>query len=259
LFVTGCVSRSHVVPQDSNTSGAFEYCGGTLWGYVVPVGPRQDKSWWNKDLSDPKPLLGVFLHMHSVLEKDPKHTLELHFAIRTREDLSIQIPDPIVTIKMDGTNEKKVKMNLVLTEEALRPDQIYRGPEYDFKLIDPKSNKWLITKKNKWLYLIKDDEREEILPVDRVQNITTAPINVKLDKRHFGEIFVLGAENIWPVGQSLKDAVITVTTPRLMLNGASYEARTFTFNMSYEKVKRLVGDRDYVKCPSTEMIFHSND
>lgn len=258
LILCGCASRMNSVPDDSNKKGSFEYCGGTLWGYVVPIGPRQDKSWWTKDFNDPMPRMAVYLHMHSMLEKDPKHALALQIALRTREDLSIQIPNSTVTVQIDK-KETKFKFDFIVTEAALRPDQIYTGPEYDFKLIDGKDNKWQVTRKNKFFYLIKEEVREEIFPSDKTQKLSSAPVNVKLDKKHYGEVYLLSEENIWPANEDLKNATISITTPQMIVNGTTYEPRKFTFEMNYDKVKKRVGDSDYVRCPSTEMIFFHNN
>lgn len=118
LYLCSCAS-SHSIPDDSNSKHAISYCGGELWGYVLPIGSRKSTGFWNKKFEDQKPLLAVFLHMHSILEKDPEHSLTFHFALRTKEDISIQFPEKEISVLQSGTKEKTFKMDLVINEDAL--------------------------------------------------------------------------------------------------------------------------------------------
>ncbi|MGE0527975.1 MAG: hypothetical protein AB7G93_20015 [Bdellovibrionales bacterium] len=258
LGLCGCTS-THSIPKGASSESAIEYCGGELWGYMVPLGPRESKAFWKRNLEDPEPLLAVFLHMHSVLETDPEHALTFHFAVRTRKDISLHIPDRYLNVQIDDSTKRNVKLDFVVRQEAKSAAELYPYPKYETRLIDAATNRWSVTKVNPWLYFLKEDPKELVLPASKIQPVSTDPVRVSLDRKRYKEIYVLASKNIWPEGQALKNSSIRIEIPKLTLNGVSYDPRPFVFDMNYNDVKKKRAQNSRVPCPSTTMIFRWND
>lgn len=255
IFLSSC-SSIHTVPDDKNSKHAIHYCGGELWGYVLPIGPRESGNFWTKKFEDPKPLLAVFMHMHSVLEKDPEHSLTFHFALRTREDLAVHFPEKDISVRFPEIEDKKLKLDFIANEDALTLNELYPSTEFDSELVDQESNQWKITKRTGLVSFNKVDPQIITLPTSKIHKITENPMSLKFDKTKYGQIFVLSSVNVWPSKESLKDTKITIQIPSFVLNGTTYLNQTFTFNTNYEKVKKVRSS--YGRCPSTEEIFRFN-
>ncbi len=258
LLLSGCAS-THVVPQDSHSQNAFEYCGGELWGYVLPLGPREQKSFWRKNLQDPKPLLAAFLHLHSDLEKNPAQALTFYFAIRTRESLGIKIPSHDWKVKINGADERSLNVEYFLKEEAKNAGEIYRYPKYQVKLLDAATNRWQVTQVSQFAYFIRGTPQEVTLPTSKVQKLETSLVQASLDLQNYKEIFVMASKNIWPENTDLKNAKIQITIPTMTVNDLVLDPQTFAFDMNYEKVRAIRSKSSRTLCPSTEKIFQMND
>jgi len=255
LFLISCTTF-HPSPKDQNDKHAIEYCGGELWGYVLPVGPREDKSFWTRKFEDPKTLMAIFMHMHSVLEKDPEHSLTLHFALRSREDLTIQFPKKVLNAQVEGFPEKEFKLEMVVHEDVLGVHDLYPDSKFKAELIDQKTNQWRIAKRNWFFTFITDEPKVVQLPTPKVFKISESSVKIHFDEKKLAQIFVLSSVNIWPAKEALKDAIVTVRLPAFIVNGINYASQTFTFNTNYEKVKQ--NRSSYGRCPSTEEVFRFN-
>jgi hypothetical protein len=255
LLIVSC-STMNPVPEGAQSNKSVEYCGGELWGYVLPIGPRENADFWTRKFDDPKPVLALFMHLHSVLETDPEHALTLHLALRSRESMSAQFPDNKVRIQIGDGIEKTFALELRLVEDARTVENLYPDLQYKTELIDGKTNQWRIAKRNSFFTVITDEPKLILLPTSRVTKITNAPLNVVFDDRNYSQVFILAEKNIWPEHQPLKDAVIKVRLPKFSLNGADYGPQDFVFNMSYEKVRK--NRASYGRCPSTDEIFRFN-
>lgn len=260
LFLCSCAShRTHEVSHDPALKRSYEYCKGGLWGYMMPIGPRQDKPWWNRSFHDPKPLLATFLMLHSALEPSPLDALNFNFIIHANEDMSVQMTDQTLKVRIDDMKEVKIKMDLVFTEQVKLPDELYPYPRYNISLIDSATNKWRVAKLNRWFYLLEDSVEEIILPNSKHHKLDTKTLSVVLDKKIYDDLYLSASTNIWPKGLAFKNSKIEITTPAFVLNGTTYESRQFTFYMNYEKVKKAYEDQSRMICPSTHRIFLYND
>ena len=144
---TGCASTQRT-PKESREFKSFEYCRGELWGYMLPLGPREDKSLLTKSLHDPLPLMAVFLHMHSDLAENPARALMLFVEIRSRSSFSIAIPDPSIEVQFENAKAQLYPGKFVVVEQMKTGIERYPYPDYEAKLTDAQSNTWQIKKLN---------------------------------------------------------------------------------------------------------------
>lgn len=202
-------------------------------------------------------MMALFMHMHSVLEADPEHSLTLHFALRTKENLKAEFPDNKFIVGREGHDEKAFALDMTVFEDALTVERLYPGDQYKTELVDKKTNQWSVAKRNRFFTFITGKPKLIQLPVSKTERILKNSVNVVFDGQNYAQTFVLASANIWPEKEPLKNSVITVRVPRFSLNGVGYGPQEFKFDMAYEKVK---GSRSsYGRCPSTEEIFRFND
>lgn len=259
LILSSCVTRTQNIPATIDASTAVKYCGGELWGYVVPIGVRESKTAWGKRLQDRKLLLAAFLQMHSDLEEHPEHSLTFHLAIRSVDDLSIQIPEHIVKVRIDDADEMLVAMDFSLIAEAKTADELFPYPKYESRVVDPELNKWRVAQLDGGFISPTQTSKVMVLPSTKVLTLTKRPEKIVLDPGKFKEIFVQSSKNIWPLRARLQRSTIQIEIPNMIVNGQALEPRRFEFEMNYEEVKseRVLGLK--TPCPSFAAVFQRSE
>ncbi len=259
LILSSCVSRTKSIPEPLDTSSAVKYCGGELWGYVVPLGVRESKTAWGKRLQNQKLLLAAFLQMHSDLEEDPDHSLTFHLAIRSKHNLSIQIPEHIVKVRIDDADELRVAMDFSLIAEAKTAAELFPYPKYESRVVDPELNKWHVAQLDGGFMSPTQTAKVMILPSTKVLTLTKHPEKTLLDPEKFKEFYVQSSKNIWPLREPLQRSTIQIEIPRMVVNGQALEPRRFEFEMNYEEIKSERALSLKTPCPSIAAVFQRNE
>ena len=146
-----------------------------------------------------------------------------------------------------------------MVEEAKTAQEKYPYPEFETELIDPKLNKWKVTKVNQFFYLIKEGSEVVQIPTNRIYDLNPKGAKITFDNSNQKQIWVRASENIWPESEELKNAKISVKIPDILINGHLIRSRTLVFDMDYESVKSKHKNSPAIRCPSTSLIFHWND
>ena len=258
LMLAGCTTV-HKFPSKQKNIGTFEYCGGELWGYMLPIGPRDGKPWYSKDFNDPMPLLAVYLHMHSDLAKDPRNALMLFLDIRSRRPFSVEIPNPNIEVQINNLPTQYFTADLKVVEEVKTADEKFPSPSFETKLLNAEKNQWKVTKLNRITPLIKGDSEIVIMPRDRIYDLGKGPKNIPLDVSSVKQLWIRASMDIWPAKRDLENSKISIRIPKMTVNGQAIESRLLVFDMNYKSVEKRRGKGTGRACPSTHMIFHWND
>lgn len=248
---TAC-NTFHPEPQTENGRRTFEYCGGGLWGYLVPIGPREYETFWTRK-SAGKPLMMVYLTFYSTEQDLGKTVLGLSFVISVKEDVKVQFPDSTISVQIDGSEAKIFKLNMNVTEDAMTVWQRYPDTKYKTTLLDHKSNTWSVAKRGSFFTFLTDDPITVQIPRQKVHKISTEPFSVTFDSAQYEQIYVQQPiMNIWPKDEPLKDATLTVRLPSFKINGIETPSQDFTFNTDFV---RLRSAGFYGRCPAPGEIF----
>jgi hypothetical protein len=79
------------------------------------------------------------------------------------------------------------------------------------------------------------------------------PVTVTLDGPPYHKVFIFGSKNVWPEKRPLANSNFQVSVPAYVLNGVAFPAKTYSFSMNYEDVKKR--RISYGACRSTDEIF----
>jgi hypothetical protein len=182
------------------------------------------------------------------------NVLQLTFAIRTREPVTVQFPRPEVGVKISGMADRSLNMDLSAQEVALSAEKKYPPTNFKTELVDAKTNKWKITRKKSFITVVDPKVQILELPMTKSQKLTTESTQVAWDEERDEEVLITSSQNIWPEKEPLRDATIALRIPEIVLNGVTYPARDFVFKTNYKEAKHRASLSS--SCPTVSEIFH---